>query len=85
MSSPTGGCGSYTPGLAHHPSHAPLGKGRGEPPKGIKPAGRAATSFLLCLKFTLSEAPTRDGDPYWKQLYLVFYCNYICHSNDVTE
>ena len=85
MSSPTGSCGSYTPGLAHHPSHAPLGKGRGEPPKGIKPAGRAPASSLLCLKFMLSEAPTGDGNAYWKQLYPVFYRNYICHSSDVTE
>jgi len=67
MSSPTGSCGSYTPGLAHHPSHAPLGKGRGEPPKGIKPAGRAAANSLICLKFTLSKALTSNGDPYWKK------------------
>jgi len=85
MSSPLSSCGSYTPGLAHHPSHAPLGKGRGEPSEGIKPAGRAAASSLICLKYTSSKALTAGGDPYWNQQCLVFYCNYICYSSDVSE
>ena len=46
------GCGLYTPGPTHHPDHNHLGKGRGEPPEGIKATRGAEASFLTCLKFT---------------------------------
>ena len=51
LSSLAEACGSYTPGPAHHPSHQPLGKGRGWPPQGLKAAREAAVDFLTCLEF----------------------------------
>ena len=61
------GCGSYTPGPAHHPSHNPLGKGRGQPPEDMKAAGGAAGSFLICLKSTACKALNRESNSYWKR------------------
>ena len=77
MSSCSRGCGSYTPGPAHHHSHDPLGKGQGKPPEDIKAAGEAAGSVLLCLQFVACKALNRESNPYWKLQYLLFCYSYI--------
>ena len=69
------------PGPAHHPSHNPLGKGRGQPPEDIKAARGAAASVLICLQFMACNALNRESDPYWKLQYLLFCYNYIYNAS----